>query len=77
MNEIIGKLEASQSEDDVKISEVTDTTDYRPTGAKMLCIVWDESKDEFICSFEYMVSEAQKLNVTKRNVLKVKFQRPG
>ena len=71
LNEIIGKLDASQSEDDVKISEVTDTTEYRPTDAKMLGIVWDESKDEFISDFEFIVSEAQKLNVTKRNVLKV------
>ena len=37
----------------------------------MLGIVWDESKDEFIFDFKYIVSEAQKLNVTKRNVLQV------
>ena len=65
----IGKLEASQSEDDVKISEITDTTEYRPTGAKMLGIIRDESKDEFIFDFEYIVRES--LDVTKHNVLKV------
>ena len=54
LNEIIGKLEESQSEDDVKISEVTDTTEYRPTGAKMSGIVWDKSKDEFILTLNIL-----------------------
>ena len=50
LNESIGKLEASQSEDDVKISEVTHTTEDRPTGAQMLGIIWDavQVKDEFL-----------------------------